>query len=83
MSKFKTFLRIGETDVKIKEYTFEMGNDFSAILQCEHCASTQTIFHGYHDDFYHNKVIPSIKCKSCGLDSHRRKTENDEGVNGI
>lgn len=52
--------------MKIKEITFESGNDFSAILECEHCGGTQKISSGYHDNYYHTKVIPSITCFACG-----------------
>jgi hypothetical protein len=41
-------------------------NDFTAMLKCEHCGSTQKLDSGYHDDFYHSKVIPEIGCHSCG-----------------
>lgn len=52
--------------MKIKEITFEMGNDFAAIMECEHCRSTQKITTGYHDNFYHTHVIPKMACKACG-----------------
>jgi len=52
--------------VKIQKITFQMRNDFSAIMVCEHCGSTQELNSGYHDDFYHNHVIPEITCRSCG-----------------
>ena len=56
--------------MKIKEITFESGNDFSAILECEHCGGTQKISSGYHDNYYHKKVIPSITCSACGKNRH-------------
>jgi hypothetical protein len=52
--------------VKIKSITFQLRNDFSAILECEHCTATQTLKSGYNDPYYHNKVIPAIKCNKCG-----------------
>lgn len=52
----------------IKGYTFEMGNDFHAIMECEHCYAQQDNRAGYHDNYYHTQVIPAMKCKSCGLD---------------
>lgn len=52
--------------MKIKEITSEMRNDFSAIMECEHCKSTQTLNSGYHDNFYHTKVVPALVCKTCG-----------------
>jgi hypothetical protein len=52
--------------MKIKKITFEMGNDFSAIMECEHCHATQNLTSGYHDNYYHTKVIPDMVCRSCG-----------------
>jgi hypothetical protein len=54
--------------VKIKDITFEMYNDFHAVMQCEHCGHEQENKAGYHDNFYHTQVIPAMKCKSCGKD---------------
>lgn len=41
-------------------------NDFTATLKCEHCESTQKLGSGYHDAYYHEKVIPAIACHACG-----------------
>lgn len=51
--------------MKISEYITESGNDFTAILVCEHCGETQKLTTGYHDNYYHTKVIPAITCKHC------------------
>lgn len=53
--------------MKIQDITSESGNDFSAIMVCEHCGVTHKITSGYHDNFYHTKVIPAMTCKLCGL----------------
>ncbi|HIE4430010.1 TPA: hypothetical protein ACXM9H_000981 [Burkholderia multivorans] len=50
----------------IKTILSQHRNDFTATLECEHCHSTQKLDSGYHDAFYHNKVIPAIDCHSCG-----------------
>ena len=52
--------------MRIKTYTFQMGNDFSADLECEHCCHVQRLNSGYHDGHYHNRVLPAITCQSCG-----------------
>lgn len=52
--------------MKIKEITWEMRNDFSAVLECEHCQAEQKISSGYHDNYYHTKVIPGMFCRKCG-----------------
>lgn len=50
----------------IKEIIWQARRDFRAILECEHCKSTQKLDTGYDDAYYHNNVIPNIKCDSCG-----------------
>lgn len=52
--------------MKIQKITFEHRNDFYAILECEHCQATQELKTGYNDGYYHNHVLPAIKCKACG-----------------
>jgi hypothetical protein len=54
--------------MKIKEIISESGNDFSAWLECEHCKAEHKITSGYHDNYYHTKVIPGIHCPECGKD---------------
>lgn len=56
--------------MKIKEITSEHGNDFSAIMVCEHCSYEHKIT--YHDNYYHTKVVPGMFCPKCKL--------NREGV---
>lgn len=57
--------------MKIKAYLDQHRNDFTATLECEHCGHTTKLTTGYHDDNYHYKVIPAIKCEKCG------KSRND------
>lgn len=52
--------------MKIKEILSQHRRDFKATLVCEHCSHEQTLFDGYDDNFYHTKVIPNLKCDSCG-----------------
>jgi hypothetical protein len=35
-------------------------------MECEHCAHTQKLDTGYDDAFYHQRVIPTMTCESCG-----------------
>jgi transcription elongation factor Elf1 len=53
--------------MKIKEVTSRSNFDFTAVLVCEHCGHEGVLTTGYDDSFYHNRVIPVIQCKSCGL----------------
>jgi len=53
--------------MKIKEITKRINNDFWAIYECEHCGHTTGKIEGYMDANFHENVIPSWKCKKCGL----------------
>lgn len=52
--------------MKIKEIISQHRRDFTAIIKCEGCNHEEKLSSGYDDSFYHNKVIPNIKCKNCG-----------------
>jgi len=54
--------------MKIKTIESQNRRDFWAIYECEHCGATEK-GSGYDDAFYHQNVIPQMKCKSCGLSS--------------
>lgn len=51
--------------MKIKEILHQYRRDFQAIYECEHCGATRK-GGGYDDDFFHENVIPSMKCEKCG-----------------
>ena len=51
--------------MKIKEITSRNRRDFTAILKCEHCWNEDILRSWYDDSYYHNNVIPNIKCKTC------------------
>jgi len=52
--------------MKIKKITSQHRRDFGAVLECEHCGSTQELTSGYDDDYFHRNVIPNIECRTCG-----------------
>lgn len=52
--------------MKIKQITSEHRNDFTAVMECEHCAAEEKLTTGYHDNYYHTKVIPGMYCGTCG-----------------
>lgn len=54
--------------MKIKTITSEHRNDFTAVMQCEWCAATEMNYSGYHDNYYHTRVIPTMHCENCGKD---------------
>lgn len=52
--------------MKIQRVTSHHRNDFSADMECEHCAHVQKLTTGYDDSYYHRHVIPAMTCESCG-----------------
>ncbi len=51
--------------MKIEKILSQHRRDFEAIYICEHCKSTEKDS-GYDDQFFHQDVIPKMKCKKCG-----------------
>lgn len=62
--------------MNIKEIVFQHGNDFSAIMVCEHCGTTGLMRGGYHDAHFHNNVIPNINCPTCDRNHYGESTEH-------
>jgi hypothetical protein len=52
--------------MKIKQITSQHRNDYSAIMECEHCTHTQEDKYGYFDNNYMENVIPAMTCQNCG-----------------
>ena len=48
--------------------------DFRADFECELCGNIEKNKSGYDDAYFHNTVIPEMKCKTCG------KTSGDDYV---
>lgn len=69
--------------MKIKKILSQHRRDFTAIYECEHCGSEER-GSGYDDSFFHSKVIPQMKCKSCakaaGADYRPLSTKYADGV---
>ena len=59
--------------MKIKQILSQHRRDFSAIMKCEFCDHEEKDNSGYDDRYYHDNVIPNMKCESCG------KSTNSEG----
>lgn len=62
---------------KVRQYR----RDFTAIYVCEHCGATKKDS-GYDDAYFHQQVIPAMKCEACGLTASRVSSAPDvpEGV---
>lgn len=52
--------------MEIREILTQHRNDFTAVMECEHCGHTDRLTSGYDDDNYHVNVIPAMRCKACG-----------------
>jgi len=51
--------------MKIQEIKSQHRRDFNAIYACEHCGYKMEKS-GYDDDYFHQNVIPMMKCPACG-----------------
>jgi hypothetical protein len=51
--------------MKIKKITYQHRRDFTAIMKCEFCNEENLDDSGYDDRFYHDEVIPKMKCGKC------------------
>lgn len=52
--------------MKIKEIISQHRRDFTATMVCEGCGHEERNNRGYDDRYYHDNVIPNMKCGSCG-----------------
>ena len=52
--------------MKIKEMLDQIRRDFWAKMECEFCGHIEPKVSGYDDHYFHNEVIPKMKCNSCG-----------------
>jgi len=59
--------------MKIKQIINQHRRDFVATMVCEFCGSEVKNDSGYDDRYYHDHVIPGMKCKKCD------KSTNSEG----
>jgi galactose-1-phosphate uridylyltransferase len=66
--------------MKIAEILSEYGYNFSARMECEHCGHTAKITSGYHDNHYHARVIPAMRCRKCGKNRAGELEHTDAGV---
>lgn len=72
--------------MKIKEMLSQHRRDFVAIMKCEFCEFEYTNQYGYDDRYYHDHVIPEMKCDKCGKSTkseggeiEKRETKYPEG----
>lgn len=58
--------------MKIKEIKNQHRRDFVAVMVCEFCNHEQLNKSGYDDRYYHDHVIPEMKCDSCKESTHSK-----------
>lgn len=71
--------------MKIMQILSQHRNDFTADMECEHCGNVQRNPYGYHDAYYHEKVIPAMTCKKCRMNRAGEIPENsnDDGLRHV
>lgn len=52
--------------MRIKRKISQHRRDFWADYECEHCGHVEENKSGYDDSYFHNSVIPEMKCPQCG-----------------
>ena len=50
--------------MKLQKKISQNRRDFVGIFVCEHC-NNSTKESGYDDTYFHNQVIPNMKCSKC------------------
>jgi ribosomal protein S27AE len=68
--------------MKIKNIVSQHRRDFTAIYICGHCGHEEK-GEGYDDMFFHENVIPDMKCGKCGMKETNyqpRATKYPEGM---
>ena len=66
--------------MRISKLLNNHGRDFNALMECEHCNHTGKLTSGYDDEYYHNRVIPAMSCKSCGKNRSGELKHIDNGI---
>lgn len=61
----------------VKLVTDRNRNDFWYTGECEHCGHERKNMSGYNDAYYHEQVVPSLRCASCGLNRAGEKKMDD------
>ena len=51
--------------MKIKKIVSQHRRDFIAVMECEYCGHQEMDNSGYDDRYYHDTVIPNMKCGKC------------------
>ena len=52
--------------MRIIRITDQIRRDFWADMECEGCGHIKSHVSGYDDRYFHDQVIPDMKCPACG-----------------
>ena len=63
--------------MKIQKITSQNRRDFYALFECEFCGHVEKCS-GYDDSYFHQSVIPTMKCDSCGKSTNLDTPKNVE-----
>jgi len=70
--------------MKIIKINSQNRRDFYADYECENCGHVDKNKSGYDDGYFHNEVIPNMKCSKCGKKSPKNykpvSTKYPDGV---
>jgi len=73
--------------MKIEKITSQHRRDFKADMICEGCGARAKLTRGYDDRYFHDEVIPNMKCEVCGnrvvtwgLYQNRRRQSIRKGI---
>ena len=51
--------------MRLKNWIQQSHRYFTTVYQCEHCGAERAD-RGYDDAYFHQNVIPAMKCHECG-----------------
>jgi hypothetical protein len=62
--------------MRIAEILSQNRRDFTATVECEGCGAQEKLTSGYDDRYFHDTVMPAMKCAGCG------KSRQELGLTG-
>jgi transcription elongation factor Elf1 len=57
---------VAKKKMRIKRLVSQYRRDFAALMECEFCGYQKMNNSGYDDRYYHDNVIPNMRCDKCG-----------------
>lgn len=66
--------------MRLIKVTSRLGRDFWGDLECEFCKHPQKLNSGYDDNYFHQNVIPGMKCEACGKTGTEFKEQQEQEI---